>query len=162
MQNQLPIHVLLVTESDAFRDAARKLVDSHGDIRLIAGDRVESGQQGNDSLRRPDIAVVDVHGVGFEPIVKLSHGNVATRVIAVSEFEFDDYIKRLMEAGASACILRSSLSDDLLPAIRRVAAGEYYFSSAIAKVIIDIYVNEALKRPELESRSPKGEDMSTP
>jgi DNA-binding NarL/FixJ family response regulator len=138
MQTLAPITVTLFVESEFLKVEVERLLTPHGDIRIVT--RRARCPSGNDDHQQSGIAFIDANAMGFDEIVQVSRGNGGMKVIIVSDLETEHYVSRLLDAGVSALILRSLLSVDLVPAIRAVALGEYYFSSAIGRVVLDAYL----------------------
>ena len=98
---------------------------------------------------RPELAIVDVG------MPKLSGIEVAARtqkferppaVIVLSMHADESYILRALAAGARAYLLKDATDEDLLPAIRAVAAGKPFFSPAVTAVLIEDYMRTLQKR----------------
>jgi DNA-binding NarL/FixJ family response regulator len=86
---------------------------------------------------------------------KLSGIEVASRaqkldrppgVIILSVHGDESYIMRALAAGARAYLLKSATDEDLIPAVRAVAAGKPYFSPAVTAVLVEDYVRRLQQR----------------
>jgi DNA-binding NarL/FixJ family response regulator len=132
------------------------LADDHGIVRRgLRGLLEEAGHSvvaeaadGLDAVRlceehRPDLLILDI------AMPKLNGIEVAARaqkldhppgVIMLSMHADESYILRALAAGARAYLLKSATDEDLLPAIRAVAAGKPFFSPAVTAVLVEDYM----------------------
>jgi DNA-binding NarL/FixJ family response regulator len=117
-----------------------------------AADGLEAVQLAEE--HQPDLLVLDV------AMPKLNGIEVAARtqklarppgVIILSMHGDESYISRALAAGARAYLLKSATDEDLLPAIRAVAAGKPFFSPAVAAVLVDDYVRRLEMRGSTDS-----------
>jgi two-component system, NarL family, response regulator NreC len=67
-------------------------------------------------------------------------------VIILSVHGDETYIMRALAAGARAYLLKSATDEDLIPAVRAVAAGKPFFSPAVAEVLVEDYVRTLQQR----------------
>ena len=100
----------------------------------------------------PDIALTGGYGCGY---VGLTGIEVAARaqkmdrppgVIILSVHGDETYIMRALAAGARAYLLKSATDEDLIPAVRAVAAGKPFFSPAVTAVLVEDYVRRLQQR----------------
>ena len=83
----------------------------------------------------PDVAVIDVAMTdmdGIETTVRIRRASPRTRIIALSMYADGHYLRRMLDAGASAYVLKNEASADLIRAIRCVLDGETFISPALA------------------------------
>src|SRR5688572_29625847 len=98
---------------------------------------------------QPELLILDIG------MPKLSGIEVAARaqklerppaVIILSMHADESYIIRALTAGARAYLLKDATDEDLLPAVRAVAAGKPFFSPAVAAVLVEDYMRTLQKR----------------
>jgi DNA-binding NarL/FixJ family response regulator len=70
----------------------------------------------------------------------------APRAIMLSMHVDESYIMRSLYAGAHAYLLKDATDEDLLPAIRAVAAGKSFFSPAVTSLLVDEYMQQLQER----------------
>jgi DNA-binding NarL/FixJ family response regulator len=96
---------------------------------------------------RPDVAVIDISMPeigGLELARRVGEACPDVRVLALTVHEDRAYVKPLLQAGARGYLLKRSAADDLVRAIRAVAAGGVYLDPAIAdKALPDLAGREA-------------------
>ena len=91
---------------------------------------------------RPDIVVMDVTMPelnGIEATRRLTAENPHIRVVALSMHKDSVYVREILRAGARGYLLKDSVADDLVAAVRAVASGEGYLSPAVSNAVLDDY-----------------------
>ena len=132
----MSIRVFIVDDHALVRTGLRMILSAEADIEVV-GD-AESGEAALPLIRKltPDVVLCDLHlpGVsGLEVTERIVKGAYGTRVIVVSVLEDGPLPKRLLEAGASGYVGKGGDASELLRAVRDVARGKRYLSSAIAQ-----------------------------
>jgi two-component system response regulator NreC len=142
------LRVLLADDHGIVRRGLRSLLEE-ADLSVVA-----EAADGLEAVRlteehRPDLLIVDIG------MPKLSGIEVAARaqkldrppaVIILSMHADESYIIRALAAGARGYLLKDATDEDLLPAIRAVAAGRPFFSPTVTAVLIEDYMRTLQKR----------------
>src|SRR6188472_3826627 len=131
------ITVLLVDDNGPVRKSLRYLLEVSDDIKLV--DTATNGIEGVEKARsyRPDVAIIDISMPLMDGIEATEHIRECcglTRVIILSGFDEEQYIKRALEVGAKGYVLKEIAGEELLEAIRTVSTGKHYFSHQIAEI----------------------------
>jgi len=138
------------------------LADDHGIVRRgLKGLVEEAGYavvaeaaDGLEAMRlteelRPDLLILDI-GMprlsGLEVAARAQKLDRPPGVIILSMHSDESYIIRALAAGARAYLLKDATDEDLLPALRAVAAGRPFFSPAVTAVLVEDYVRALQKR----------------
>ncbi len=143
------MRVLLADDHSIVRRGLRSLIESEPDIKVVA-----EASDGLEALRmcdeyKPDAIILDVampklNGIEVAARVhKLVH---APSVIILSMHADETYIIRALAAGARAYLLKDATDEDLIPALRAVAAGRPFFSPSVTGVLIEDYVRQLQAR----------------
>ena len=102
----------------------------------------------------PDVAVVDI-GMkelnGIEATAQILRRSSRTGVLILSMFSEDRYVIRAVRAGAHGYLLKDSVEEELLRAIRVVHSGQSFFSPLVARILLDGFARE-LKTQQAEDR----------
>ena len=129
------VRVFLVDDHAIVRSGLKALVNAQPDMSVV-GEAAEglAGLRGV-AVTRPDLVVMDLAmpvlgGVEATGRIKVEVPQV--KVLALTAREERGYIDLLMSAGASGCVLKRSAADDLVHAIRVIAAGGVYLDPAMA------------------------------
>ena len=129
------LRVLLAEDHAIVREGLRALLDSQPDMEVVG--EAAGGRGALDAARAlsPDVVVMDISmpdldgGRATEAIRRDCPG---TRVLALTMHEDKGYLRRLVRAGASGYLLKRAASQDLLHAMRVVAAGGTYLDPTLA------------------------------
>jgi DNA-binding NarL/FixJ family response regulator len=129
------LRLLLADDHATIRDALRLLLETKGNIDVVAD--VADGEAALDAARtlEPDVALLEVaiprlNGLAATRAIKRQAPKVA--VVAVTRHSEPLYLQELLAAGASGYVLKQSSFDVLLNAITAAAAGERFVDPAIA------------------------------
>lgn len=130
------IRILLADDHPIVRDGLRQLIRAHPDLEVVG--EAANGRQAIDQAKRlrPDIVVMDLTmpGLnGLEATVLLTRCQPATKVLVLSVHEDVSYLQQLIGAGARGYVLKRAAADELVRALRTVAAGGVYYDSGLAE-----------------------------
>jgi len=141
------IRILLADDQDLVREGLRMLLDAEPDFEVVgeAGD----GKQALAETRRldPDLLLMDVRMPeldGIEATRRLVSSGGRARVLVLTTFDLDEYVYRALKAGASGFLLKDATRDQLVGAVRTVAAGESLLAPAVTRRLIEDFC----RRPE--------------
>lgn len=142
------IRVLLADDHRMLREGIRVLLERQQDIRVIG-----EASNGREAVRlavrlRPDVVVMDVSMPmlnGIEATRQIRRDCPDVRVLVLTVHESEEYVARLLAAGASGYIIKKAAAEDLSNAIRAVYSGEAFLYPSIAKVVIEDYVRHLRK-----------------
>jgi DNA-binding NarL/FixJ family response regulator len=104
---------------------------------------------------RPDVLLMDVRmpvldGIGATKQITSAAESAGVRVIILTTFDLDEYVFGALRAGASGFLLKDTLPEDLITAIRVVAAGEALLAPSITRRLISEFARTpALGVPDL-------------
>ena len=129
------LSILLADDHKVVRDGLRLLIDGQRDMRVVgeAGNGKEALQQAR--ALKPDVVVMDLSMPevnGLQATERLKAERPGIKVVALTVHEDASYLVQLCRAGAVGYVLKRSAGDDLIQAIRTVAAGGLHFDPALA------------------------------
>ena len=137
------IRVLLADDHSIVRKGLRSTLESEAGIEVVG-----EAANGRETVRlcghlKPSIAVIDI-GMpqlnGIDAAAQVGKVSPLTKVIILSMHTDETYILRALTAGAKGYLLKDTAEDDLLPAVKAIAAGKSFFSPAIAKTLLEDHV----------------------
>jgi DNA-binding NarL/FixJ family response regulator len=141
--------VLLADDQGIVRRGMRALLESEPSVDIVG-----EASDGHEALRlcestSPDVAVLDVAMPklnGIEVAARALKQRPSLRVIVLSMHSDESYVVRALSAGARAYLLKEATDDDLLPALRAVAAGKTFFSPAVSAMLLDDHMRHLQQR----------------
>jgi DNA-binding NarL/FixJ family response regulator len=147
------IRVLIADDQVLVRTGFRVILDSEPDIEVIgeAGD----GHQAVAAVeaRLPDVVLMDIRMPnldGIEATRLLTHRQSPPRVLILTTFDVDEYVYEALRAGASGFLLKDAGADELLHAVRVIAAGDALLSPSITRRLIADFANRPPARDQPE------------
>ncbi|GAA0453478.1 response regulator [Streptomyces stramineus] len=143
----MTVRVVLVDDQPLVRSGLRVLMADAPDIDVVgeAGTGAEAVQLVRDT--KPDVAVMDIRMPGMDGIEAtglITAAAGATRVLILTTFDDDEYVYGALRAGASGFLVKDMALDDILGAIRVVAAGDALIAPSVTRRLIA----EFAARPE--------------
>ena len=129
--------IVLADDHELVRESIASLLREVPDFEVVG--QSANGRQLLELVERlrPDVAVVDVSMPelnGVEAARRLRDVSRRTRVIALSAYTDEAYIRDMIDAGVVAYIIKSGAAKDLIQAIRTASRGKLYFSQEIMGV----------------------------
>lgn len=147
-----PIRVLLADDHTLVRESLAGILQSDGDIQVVAqaADGIEALEKA--LATHPDIVITDLSMPrlnGIELLRRLSEALPETRVLVLTMHQEDQYVLQAMRVGASGYLVKDSAAAELLAAVRNLHAGQGHFSTQAMHALA-----EQLQHPErvLEDR----------
>ena len=150
-----PIRVLIADDQALMRTGFRMILDAQDDIEVV-GEAID----GADAIRRfealsPDVVVMDVRMPtldGIEATRRLAALERPARVLILTTFDLDDYVYEALRAGASGFLLKDRPPEELVAAVRVIAAGEALLAPSVTRRLIEEFARRApaASRAELD------------
>ena len=140
----MTIRVLLVDDQGMVRTGFRMILESDDEIEVV-GEAANGAEAIAQSRRsRPDLVLMDVQMPGMDGIEATRHivmdGDTSSertpRVIILTTFEWDDYLFGSLRAGASGFLLKNAPPEDLIAAVKIVAAGDSLLAPSVTRRLI--------------------------
>ena len=135
------ISVLLADDQAMVRAGFRLILSAESDI-TVAGEAADGVQAVSAARRlRPDVTLMDVRMPRLDGIAAtrqlLKGGPTPTRVVVLTTFDVDSHVYEALRAGASGFLLKNAPPEDLVQAIRVVAAGAALLDPAVTRRVIE-------------------------
>ena len=129
------IRVLIVDDQPLARAGFKAVLEATGAIEVVA--EAANGEQAIDLTRRhrPDVVLMDVRMPGMDGI-EATRRMPDQKILILTTFGLDDYIIEALRAGASGFLLKDAPVEELVRAVRTVAAGDAQLSPAVTKRLL--------------------------
>jgi len=133
------ITVLIVDDHTYIRKGIGELLEATGEIEVVA--TAANGIEGvaKARLHQPHVAIIDISMPfmgGIEATRQIHASCPHTRVLALSIYDHQEYIQDALQAGATGYVLKDSIPNEILDAIRTLHNGQRYFSRKISDSVI--------------------------
>ena len=160
----MSIRVIVADDQSMVRAGFRMLLGGEEDIEVVA--EATNGLEAVDKAARFDPAVIlmDIRMPeldGLQATRRILEADDAARILILTTFDLDEYVYEALRAGASGFVLKDDSPEQLIAAIRTVAAGEALLSPTITKRVIQKFTR--LPRPappkELDDLSQRERDV---
>ena len=143
------IRVLLADDQALVRSGFRVLLQTAPDIEVVA-EAADGRQAIDETVRlRPDVVLMDIRmpnldGLAATTAISAHPDLTAVRILILTTFDEDNYVFQALRAGAAGFLAKDADTEDLLRAVRVVAAGQALLTPAATRALIEAYV----ARPE--------------
>jgi DNA-binding NarL/FixJ family response regulator len=135
-----PVRVLLADDQALVRDGFRLILDIEPDVEVI-GEAADGASAVDRTVAlKPDVVLMDIRMPGLDGIEatrRIVRAGSSSRVLVLTTYDEDAYLYDAMRAGASGFLLKDVRRDQLVNAIRTVAAGDALLHPALTKRLLD-------------------------
>jgi DNA-binding NarL/FixJ family response regulator len=158
------IRVLVADDQSMVRAGFRMLLADEQDIEVVA--EAENGREAVEKTARfsPGVILMDIRMPeldGLQATRQILAEDNGARILILTTFDLDEYVYEALSAGASGFVLKDDSPEQLLAAIRTVAAGDALLSPTVTKKVIKQFAR--LPRPdppkELDELSERERDV---
>jgi DNA-binding NarL/FixJ family response regulator len=149
----MSIRVLVADDQSMVRAGFRRLLSSEEGIEVVA--EAGNGQEAIEKAARfhPTVVLMDIRMPeldGLEATRRILAADRAARVLILTTFDLDEYVYEALTAGASGFVLKDDPAEQLIAAVRIVAAGDALLSPAVTKRVIKQFVRVPRPKPPRE------------
>jgi len=140
------IRLLVADDHPVVRAGLRALMEPEADMEVVG--EAADGAEALEKTRAlsPDVVVMDLAmpGVGgLEALKEIVDSGLESRVLVLTMYDDEQYLYRVIRAGGSGYVLKSSADRDLMMAIRTVHAGGVFLYASAATDVLRDYVERA-------------------
>lgn len=158
------INVLLVEDHAMVRAGLRALLEKTKDIHVLG--EAANGQEGIDMAQQlnPDVIVMDImmpRMNGIQAAEHMRNLKLKSRVLLLSMHSDQGLVHQALQSGIKGYVLKSSVSEELLQAIRAISRGETYLNAEISSIAVEQSLNPHPSRSlnPLDSLSPREKEV---
>jgi DNA-binding NarL/FixJ family response regulator len=134
------IRVLLVDDEQLVRQGLRMILESAGDIAVVA-EAADGGEAVEQAIRhRPDAVLMDIRMPGVDGLTateRIAGLPDPPKIVMLTTFELDEYVHTALRHGAVGFLLKDTPPKDLIQAVRTVVEGNAMLSPSVTKRLIE-------------------------
>lgn len=135
-----PIRVLLVDDHALLRAGFRTILDTQPDITVVGEASSGAEAVAKASALHPDVIMMDVQMPDMDGIEAtgriVADPEVDAAIAIVTTFDRDDYLYRALDAGAGGFLLKNAGAEDLISAVRALAAGDGMLAPEVTRRVL--------------------------
>ncbi len=153
--------VFLADDQSLVRSGFRMLIDAEDDMQVIGEATNGLGAVTALTAKPADVVLMDIRMPemdGVEATRRIVEAGLPSKVLVLTTFDLDEYVFAALKAGASGFMLKDARPDDLLSAIRAVAAGEAVVAPSATRRLLEQVVP---KLPDAPGRRDERLDVLT-
>jgi len=144
----MSIRLLIADDFDALREKMKSFVNRQPDIEVVG--EAKDGKTAIELAKKlsPDVVLMDINmpGLsGIEAAGNILSNDATARIILLSTRSDKSFVVAGLKAGVAGYVLKSSIFDDLIPALRAVMENEFFLSPQIKDVEIGDYTKQPPK-----------------
>ena len=140
----MALRVLIADDQAMVRAGFRMILEAESDIEVVG--EAKDGEEALAAARRvrPDVVVMDIRMPRLDGVAAtrrlLDEPGSTTRVVIVTTFDDDENLYEALRAGAGGFLLKNAPPEQLIEAVRTVAAGDGLLSAAVTRRVIEEFV----------------------
>lgn len=137
--------VMVVDDQQMFRMGLRAILQAQDDVEVV-GEAANGAEAVVAAIRlQPDVILMDVRmpeldGIEATRRITAAPTDRPVRVVMLTTFDIDDYVFDALRAGASGFLLKDASADELVAAVRTVAAGEALLAPRVTRHLVEAFV----------------------
>ena len=144
-QTETKSSVIVVEDHPVLCDGLKQLIDSQPDLACVGvADDISSAKRLVEECK-PDLMLLDLRlkaGDSLDFIKTLRVEYPQVKVLVLSQYDELIFAERALRAGASGYIMKENTTDEVLRAVRKVLAGQLYFSERVAAAVVQRVLRE--------------------
>ena len=146
------IRVVIADDQGMVRAGFRSLLESEPELQVVG--EAANGEDAVAAVRRlrPDVVLMDVRMPVLDGIAatrRLVGSGTESRILVLTTFDLDEYVFQALRAGASGFLLKDAPAEELVAAIRVVAAGDTLLAPSVTRRVVDAFVRQPEPSREL-------------
>ena len=137
--------IIVVEDHPVLLDGLRQLIGSQPDLACVGAADNTSDAKRVVEQSKPDLMALDLRlkaGDALELIKSVRVEHPQLKMLVLSQYDEFIFAERALRAGASGYIMKENATDEVLRAVRKVLAGELYFSERVAAAVLQRTLRE--------------------
>ncbi len=147
----MPYTILIADDHDIIREGLKNILKEQPEYEVVG--EAKDGEEALEKVTelKPDILLLDItmpKKSGLEILEQVQRASRDTKILVISVHKADAYVMRALKAGVKGYLTKENAADDLLPALRKISAGQAYLGSEISTYLLE----KASRKPGDSSR----------
>ena len=143
------IKVFIADDHAIVREGIVSLFLRERDFKVVG--QASDGEEAIEKIQqtKPDVVIMDISMPkinGIDAMERLLKEGSKAKFLVLTQHEKQEYIRLAMHAGASGYLVKYSITQDVIDAVRSISRGEFYFSPSISKIFIAEYVQKSRQK----------------
>ena len=146
--------ILIADDQAMIRTGLRKIIETETDLEVVAEAADGSDAVAETMRLRPDIVLMDIRMPvldGIEATRRITRTVPSTRVLILTTFGLDTYVFDSLRSGASGFMLKDAPPEELVAAVRIVAAGDALLAPAVTRSVVEEFARGPARPAEPQS-----------
>jgi DNA-binding NarL/FixJ family response regulator len=144
------IRIAIADDEGVVRGGLRMILEAEADFEVV-GDAAD-GHEAIELVRRtrPEVALMDIrmpHLDGIAAARTLTNEGTDTRIVMLTTFDQDEYLYEALRAGTSGFLLKAAPPEQLVAAVRTVAAGDALLAPSVTRRVIEAFAGRGAPAP---------------
>lgn len=132
--------ILIADDHDIIREGIKNILRKAPEFEVVGEAR--DGEEALEKIAslKPEILLLDItmpKKSGLEILAQIRRLSRNTKVVIISVHKADAYVHRALKEGVKGYLNKENAADDLLPALRKITAGQVYLSSEVSSYLIE-------------------------
>lgn len=139
--------ILIADDHDIIREGIKNILRNQASYEIVGEARDGEEVLEKVAALKPDILLLDItmpKKSGLEILSQIQRLSKKTSVLIISVHKADAYVMQALKAGVRGYLNKENAADDLLPALRKITAGQVYLSTDVSSYLLE----KASKSPE--------------
>jgi len=134
-----PLRIVIADDHPIFRRGLCDVIETDPTLRLVG--QAANGEEAIEVIGResPDIAILDVHMpklTGLQVARKLRDARTPVKLVLLTMYEDESLLNEALDLGIDAYVLKENAAEDLIQAIRAVAAGKIFITASMTGALL--------------------------
>ena len=151
------LRILIADDHEVLRAGLRNLLEKQSGW-IVVGEARDGREAVSKAIElKPDIAVIDISMPslnGIEATRQIVNSAVPTKVLILTMHESDSLVREVLVAGAQGYVLKNDTAHDLVAAVQSLTRNETFFTSKIARMVLDGYLKKHLPPGDGDASAP--------
>jgi two-component system response regulator NreC len=156
------LRILLVDDHAVVREGLRLLINTQADMEVVG--EADDGSQVLQQAKalQPDVVIMDIsmpqlNGVQATERLKAAYPRI--KILVLSSYSDEAHIRQALASGASSYVLKRTIAEELIRAIRTVMSGGVYLDPSIAGMVVNGYANNVSEEKRIEQLSKREHEV---